>query len=186
MRKVPPRRVMPGDGAVCPATVTYGLEITRFAPTRMVPETSKMMTRGPLAASASRREPGPALLRLVTRMISPPRPARVVEPKPCAPGKAGRPLDGGGDGDVGGGAATTVIAAVSLIPSLSAKTFALPAVTPVTRPLPATVATRGFRLVQVMARPVSVAPPASRRVVVSCTVLPDSTEADAGVTVTVA
>src|SRR5688572_15722379 len=84
----------------------------------------------------------------------------------------------------GGGGATTVIALVSLLPSLDAETLALATVGPVPRPLADTVASLGLRLVQVIGRPVSVLPLASRSTAVSCTVRLVSTETDAGVTVT--
>ena len=71
-------------------------------------------------------------------------------------------------------------------PSLVAVTLALPAPAAVTNPVPFTVATAVFALVQVMVRPVSTVPFASLRVAVSCCVLPNETVADAGATVTVA
>src|SRR5207249_4612 len=61
-----------------------------------------------------------------------------------------------------------------------------PAVTPVTRPLPLTVATLVLLLPHVTVRPVRVPPFASLGVAVSCVVPPSATLADAGATVTVA
>ena len=61
---------------------------------------------------------------------------------------------------------------------------ALPAATPVTRPLPFTVACAVLSLDQVTTRPVSGVPPPSLGVAVSWTVLPTLTLAGAGVTVT--
>ena len=59
-----------------------------------------------------------------------------------------------------------------------------PATTPVTRPLPFTVATAMLLLAQVTTRPASGVPLASLGVAVSCTVCPTGTLADAGLTVT--
>jgi hypothetical protein len=78
----------------------------------------------------------------------------------------------------------TVIAAVPLRPSLKAVTVAAPAATPVTRPLPVTVATDALLVVQVTTRPDSGLPPASFGVAVSCVVCPICTLAVAGLTVT--
>src|SRR3989440_9955960 len=86
----------------------------------------------------------------------------------------------------GGGGVVTVIAAVPLCPSLVAVMVADPAATPLTRPLPLTVATLVLALVHVTVRPVNTLPAASRSVAVSCTVLPACTVAEDGVTVTVA
>src|SRR6266699_256579 len=80
--------------------------------------------------------------------------------------------------------AATVIAAVPLCPSLVAVIVADPAATPVTSPLPLTVAAAVLLLCQVTVRPASELPFASLGVAVSCTVLPVVTVADAGVTVT--
>src|SRR5689334_13259334 len=83
-------RVMPGEGAVCPAIVRKGSAITSgFMFRSMTPATSNTTIRGPLVSIAARNEPGPSGLRLVTRRILPPRPAGVSIPKPCAPGKTG-------------------------------------------------------------------------------------------------
>ena len=78
----------------------------------------------------------------------------------------------------------TVIAAGPLCPSLVAVIVADPATTPVTRPLPFTVATAMLLLAQVTTRPASGVPLASLGVAVSCTVCPTGTLADAGLTVT--
>ena len=72
----------PGDGAVCPATVRNGL-VTVIAEFKlMVPLTSKMTMRGPLACIAARSDPGPLSLRFVTLRIAPPRPPGVLTPYP--------------------------------------------------------------------------------------------------------
>src|SRR2546425_2162596 len=76
------------------------------------------------------------------------------------------------------------MAAVPLCPSDVAVIVVEPAATPVTRPLPFTVAAAMLELVHVTVRPVSVLPLASFTVAVSCTVWPADTEADGGVTVT--
>src|SRR5439155_23915028 len=79
---------------------------------------------------------------------------------------------------------TTVIAEVPVLPSLVAVIVAGPAATPVTSPLPFTVANAVASLDQVTARPWRAVPFASLGVAVSWPVLPASTLADAGVTVT--
>src|SRR5690349_15908312 len=86
----------------------------------------------------------------------------------------------------GGGGLVTVMAALPLCPSLVAVMVPEPAVTPVTNPLPLTVAMDPLLLVQTIERPVSTFPDASLVVAPSCTVWPASTLADAGLTVTVA
>src|SRR5256885_2199799 len=85
-----------------------------------------------------------------------------------------------------GDGAITVIAAVPLCPSLVAVMVADPAATPLTSPRPFTVARLVLLLIHITVRPVNTLPAASRSVVVSCTVLPASTVAEDGVTVTVA
>ncbi len=85
------------------------------------------------------------------------------------------------------GTAVTVTAAVPLWPSLVAVIVTgPPAATPVTTPLPSTVATDVLLDAQVIARPVSTFPFASFVVAVSCTVPPATTDAGFGVTVTAA
>src|SRR2546426_870913 len=68
------------------------------------------------------------------------------------------------------GAPATVTPAVPLWPSLVAVMVPAPAVTPVTSPLPLTVAMLLLLDDQLMARPVNGLPLASRGVAVSCTV----------------
>src|SRR5207249_3930673 len=82
------------------------------------------------------------------------------------------------------GTTLTVRAAVPLLPSLVAVMVAEPAATPVTSPLPFTVATPVLLLAQVTTRPVRTAPPASFGVAESCTVCPTCTLGAAGLTVT--
>src|SRR5438552_43293 len=85
--------------------------------------------------------------------------------------------------DVPGG--VTVIAAVPLRPSLVAVIVTgPPAATPLTSPLPFTLAIALLLDCQVTTRPVNGLPFASLGVAVSCTVLPTATPAVAGVTVT--
>src|SRR2546425_12903276 len=84
--------------------------------------------------------------------------------------------------DVPGG--VTVIADVPLCPSLVAViVIGPPAATPVTSPLPFTLAIALLLDCQVMTRPVNGLPFASLGVAVRCTVLPTATPAVAGVTV---
>src|SRR5439155_795894 len=83
-----------------------------------------------------------------------------------------------------GAGAVTVMAEVPLLPSLVAVIVAEPAVTPVTSPLPPTVATALLLLAQVTVRPLSGFPFASFGVAASCTVWPACTDAVAGLTVT--
>src|SRR2546429_3697909 len=85
--------------------------------------------------------------------------------------------------DVPGG--VTVTAAVPLWPSLVAVIVTgPPAATPLTSPLPFTLAIALLLDCQVTTRPVNGLPFASLGVAVSCTVLPTATPAVAGVTVT--
>jgi len=76
------------------------------------------------------------------------------------------------------------MADVPLCPSLVAVIVAVPATTPLTRPLPFTVATDVLLLDHVTTRPVRGLPLASFGVAVSCTVWPAATLAVAGLTVT--
>jgi hypothetical protein len=78
----------------------------------------------------------------------------------------------------------TVTAEVPLCPSLVAVIVADPAATPVTSPLPLTVAAVVLLLPHVTTRPVSVLPFASLGVAASCTVCPAVTLADPGLTLT--
>src|SRR2546428_1436038 len=84
----------------------------------------------------------------------------------------------------GGGAGVTVTAAVPFLPSLVAVIVAAPAATPVTSPLPFTVATAGLSLAHVTVRPASGVPFASSGVAVSWTVNPACTEGAGGLTIT--
>src|SRR5207245_2241062 len=85
---------------------------------------------------------------------------RVVNP----PGWLGHVPAGGG-----GGGTVTVITAVPVTPSLVAVIVAEPIATPITSPLPFTVATSVLLLTQVTTRPSSGLLFASRGVAVSCT-----------------
>src|SRR4029077_2765779 len=80
----------------------------------------------------------------------------------------------------------TVMEDVPLLLSDVAVIVAVPAATPVTSPLPFTVATAVLLLAQVTTRPDNGLPLASFGVAVSCTVAPCWTLAGDGVTVTVA
>src|SRR5437773_1992068 len=83
------------------------------------------------------------------------------------------------------GATVTVTLAVPLCPSLVAViVIGPPAATPLTSPLPFTLAIALLLACQVMTRPVNGFPFASLGVAVSCNVLPTATLPDAGVTVT--
>src|SRR5436309_1374696 len=82
------------------------------------------------------------------------------------------------------GTVLTVTVAVPLCPSLVAVIVAAPAVTPVTTPLPLTVATAVLLLPQLTGRPDNGLPLASFGVAVSCTVWPTGTDAVLGLTVT--
>src|SRR5207244_6393921 len=83
------------------------------------------------------------------------------------------------------GASVTVTLAVPLCPSLVAVSVTgPPGPTPVTRPLPFTLAIALLLDCQVITRPVNGLPFASRRVAVSCTVRPTVTLAVAGVSAT--
>src|SRR6266571_5302142 len=81
-------------------------------------------------------------------------------------------------------AAVTVMADVPLTVSDVAVMVAAPVVTPLTSPLPVTVAMAGLLDAQVTVRPDRGFPFASLRIAVSCTVWPACTVADGGVTST--
>src|SRR2546428_1006329 len=78
----------------------------------------------------------------------------------------------------------TITVTLPVFPSLVAVIVAEPAVTPVTSPLPSTVATPVVPLTQLIVRPLSGVPFASFGVAVSCTVWVTGTLADAGLTLT--
>src|SRR3989475_13071090 len=82
--------------------------------------------------------------------------------------------------DAPGLGAVTVTAAVPLLPSLVGVIVPGPGATPVTRPLPFTVATAASELDQVTVRPVRAFPLASWRVALNCAIWPTCTEATAG------
>src|SRR5439155_531641 len=82
------------------------------------------------------------------------------------------------------GTIATVTIAVPLFPSLVAVIVTAPTAPPVTSPLADTVAIAGFKLAQVITRPLSTFPAASLRVAVSCTVPPTYMFGAAGLTVT--
>src|SRR5207248_5361976 len=84
------------------------------------------------------------------------------------------------------GTAVTVRVDVPLLPSDVAVIVAVPAATPVTSPLPFTLATAVLLLDHVTTRPLSGFPLASFGVAVSCTVAPCCTLAGDGLTVTAA
>jgi hypothetical protein len=85
-----------------------------------------------------------------------------------------------------GAAATGVMVALPLCPSLVAVMVADPVATAVTSPEPFTDATPAALDVHVIARPVTTAPAASRKVAVNCCVCPTVGAAVVGVTATVA
>src|SRR5438445_6065312 len=111
----------------------------------------------------------------------------------CTVWPAGTLAEGGVTVTEATGAPATVMLAVPLWPSLVAVMVTDPAVTPVTSPLPLTVAMLLLLDDQLMARPVNGLPLASRGVAVSCTVpviamfaaLGDTVTAATGATVTV-
>jgi hypothetical protein len=82
------------------------------------------------------------------------------------------------------GTTLTVTVALPLFPSLVAVIVAVPAPTPLTSPLDDTVATLPALVAQLIARPASAFPLASRGVAPSCTVWPTVRFAVAGLTVT--
>src|SRR6266571_3429017 len=85
---------------------------------------------------------------------------------------------------VTGGSAVTVSAAVPLFPSLVAVIVAAPTATPVTRPLPFTLAIPPLLDAQVTVRPVRTVPALSLVTAVSWTAWPAGTLAEAGLTAT--
>src|SRR5438034_676583 len=99
---------------------------------------------------------------------------------------AGSDAEAGVTATAATGTCTTVMADVPLTVSEVAVIVAVPAVTPLTSPLPVTVAAAVLLDAHVTVRPVSVLPFASLRVAVSCTVWPAGSDAEAGVTATAA
>jgi hypothetical protein len=85
-----------------------------------------------------------------------------------------------------GAPATVVTVAPPVMVSLVARMIAVPSDTAVTRPVGDTVATAGFELAHVTARPVSTPPFTSRAIADACVVRPTITDAEARLTVTVA
>src|SRR5690349_25153623 len=83
-----------------------------------------------------------------------------------------------------GSDAGTVIAAVPLFPSLVAVIVVVPGATPLTTPVPLTVATDVLSLDHDIARFTSTLPAESAAVTLSCTVVPVGRLATAGATVT--
>jgi hypothetical protein len=84
----------------------------------IVPLVSKITTLGPVASSAARSDPTPESLRFVTRRIAgvpPPYAARVVIPKPAAPGTTASPGDCAPVGTITP-ATTTRLASHNLLP----------------------------------------------------------------------
>ena len=82
------------------------------------------------------------------------------------------------------GTSVTVIVDVPLLPPLEAVIVAEPGATALTRPVAETVAVAGALEDHVTVRPVSTLPPASRRVAVSCDLLPTRKVAVLGATET--
>src|SRR5947199_328356 len=107
-------------------------------------------------------------------------------PVSCTVCPACTDAEGGVTSTVATGTFVTLIAEVPLFPSLVAVIVAEPGVTPETRPLLFTAATAVLELDHVTVRPERGAPLASFGVAVSCTVWPACTEAEGGVTSTVA
>src|SRR5205814_9627795 len=87
-------------------------------------------------------------------------------------------------GAPGSGALVPVIGEEPLCPALVAVIVADPAGPAVTRPLPSSATTVALLLPQVIARPRSTLPFASRGVAVNCSLCPDWILAEPGVTVT--
>src|SRR6059058_824591 len=113
-------------------------------------------------------------------------PASLGVPVSCTVWPACTEAEGGVTSTDATGTGVTVIAEVPLFPSLVAVIVAVPGVTPDTSPLLLTVATAVLELDHVTVRPESGVPPASLGVPVSCTVCPACTDAEGGVTSTVA
>src|SRR5438046_773582 len=107
-------------------------------------------------------------------------------PVSCTVWPACTEAEGGVTSTVATGTFVTVTDEVPLLPSLVAVIVAVPGVTPDTSPLLLTVATVVLELDHVTVRPESGFPPASFGVPVSCTVWPACTDAEGGVTSTVA
>src|SRR5256884_533068 len=132
----------------------------------------------PAALPATSPRPG---TRAPPRLLLPPLPQRPPPRLPFAP----PPGTLGATVTAATGATVTVTLAVPLCPSLVAVIVTgPPRPTPVTSPLPFTLAIALLLDCQVITRPVNGLPFASRGVAVSCTVCPCSTLTEAGLTVT--
>src|SRR4051812_42037343 len=86
-----PYTVIPSPGAVCPR-IEMRFDTTMRSLMLIRPPVEKTTTRLGWE-TASRREPAPVSLRLVTTYTEPPRPPTALLPKPSAPGKARADVD---------------------------------------------------------------------------------------------
>src|SRR4051794_26550350 len=75
-------------GAVWHAIVRYGLLACTRLSGVISPATRNMQVRGPVPSTHARKLPVPESLRLVTSMITPPRPPTAPAPPPSAVGNA--------------------------------------------------------------------------------------------------
>ncbi len=127
---------------------------------------------------------GALVVQVTTRPVSALPLASLGVAVSCTVCPAGTPAVAGLTATDATGTVLTVMAAGALCPSLVAVIVAVPAATPVTSPLPVTVATAGALVAHVTTRPLSGWPFASLGVAVNCTVCPTVTLAVAGLSVT--
>src|SRR4051812_46324981 len=100
---------MPSPGADAPSTVTNGSAMVTAEARVIKPATRKTIVRGPAAATAARRLPGPASSSVVTAISGPPRPPGVVAPNPS------RASAGAGDTVRGSGTVVPALAVISRV-----------------------------------------------------------------------
>src|SRR5690349_301538 len=187
-----PRNTVPVAGLTVTVATGTVTAVTVIADEPLLPSEVAVMVAGPPVTPVTR----PLLLTVATDVL--PLPHVIVRPVSalplaslgvavnCTVWPAATDADAGLTVTLATGTVTavTVIADEPLLPSEVAVIVAEPAATPVTRPLPLTVATDVVPLAHVIVRPVSALPLASWGVAVNCTVWPAATEADAGLTLT--
>src|SRR5947208_6794192 len=185
---VPPTTIVAAAGLT--VTEATGTTITVIAAVLLLPSLVAVIVAEPAATPVTK----PLLLTVATAVLLfdhvTTRPVRVppaeslVTAESCRVPPTAMVADAGLTVTDATGTIVTVMTAVPLLPSLVAVIVAEPAATPVTKPLPVTVATAGLLLAQVTTRPASELPAESFVTAESCCVAPTAMLADVGLTVT--
>src|SRR5437867_4172722 len=171
-----------------PGLVTLAVTVTAAVP--LLPSLVAVIVAGPAATPLTRPLPltvATAVLLLAhvtTRPLSGLPLASLGVAVSCTLAPTGTLAVAGLTATVATGTFVTVTVDVPLCPSLVAVIVAGPAATPLTSPLPLTVATAVLLLAHVTTRPLSGLPLASWGVAANCTVAPTTTLAAAGLTAT--